>query len=323
MPFQITPQHEAIFSAFDRGETNIIIESVAGSGKSSTCEQLMRRIPERRDPLDLLCVSGVYLAFNKTTAEEFKSRVPRHLQSSTFHSLGFRALKNVLPERGRSTRVEGRKVSKLVWDSGCPQADVIPICRLVGLLKSVPPSGAEGHDGTSVAAAALAELHEISFSDESAAFRIATSVLTKSDADLKTIDFDDMLRLPVLLDAPFDTQDYVFVDEAQDTNEIQLEILTRLAKLPKQITDSFFSDNRPFLVHLKEHLTPAHPNSPTRFVFVGDPWQAIYGFRGANTDSMSRIAARFSCKSFPLSVSYRCPKAVVREAQKYMKETTV
>ena len=62
MPFQITPQHSDIFTAFDRGDTNIIIKSVAGSGKSSTCEQLMRRIPERRTPEALLMVSGVYLA---------------------------------------------------------------------------------------------------------------------------------------------------------------------------------------------------------------------------------------------------------------------
>ncbi len=304
MPFQITPQHADIFSAFDAGETNIIIQSVAGSGKSSTCEQLMRRIPLRRNPEDLLCVSGVYLAFNKTTADEFKTRVPAHLQSSTFHSLSFRALKQILPDRGRNVRVDGRKVSKLVWDSGCQQADVLPICRLVGLLKSVPSSGAAGHEG--VEPSALAELHEISFSDEKAAFRIAASVLAKSDADLKVIDFDDMLRLAVLLDAPFDQMDYVFVDEAQDTNEIQLEILERLQK-PKFVA-TYPEDNWRAGLSL------------TRFVFVGDPWQAIYGFRGANTDSMSRIASRFSCKSFPLSVSYRCPKAVVREAQKYMKD---
>jgi superfamily I DNA/RNA helicase len=98
-----------------------------------------------------------------------------------------------------------------------------------------------------------------------------------------------MLYMPVMLGVSFDHYNYIFVDEAQDTNDIQLDILDRL-RAPK-----------------------------SRFVAVGDPHQAIYGFRGANADSMSRIARRFSCDTYPLSVSYRCPKAVVREAQKFLK----
>jgi superfamily I DNA/RNA helicase len=50
-------------------------------------------------------------------------------------------------------------------------------------------------------------------------------------------------------------------------------------------------------------------------VAVGDPRQAIYGFRGADSDSLNNIAKTFNCVNLPLSISYRCPKAVVREAQ--------
>jgi superfamily I DNA/RNA helicase len=55
----------------------------------------------------------------------------------------------------------------------------------------------------------------------------------------------------------------------------------------------------------------------SRFVAVGDPHQAIYGFRGANSDALDKIVARFACRTLPLSVSYRCSKAVVAEAQKF------
>jgi superfamily I DNA/RNA helicase len=97
-----------------------------------------------------------------------------------------------------------------------------------------------------------------------------------------------MLYMPVMYGIAFNHYNYIFVDEAQDTNDIQLEILSRLCA-PR-----------------------------CRIVAVGDPHQAIYGFRGANADSMTRITERFSCKTFPLSVSYRCPKAVVKEAQRYL-----
>jgi superfamily I DNA/RNA helicase len=105
--------------------------------------------------------------------------------------------------------------------------------------------------------------------------------------DTSCIDFDDMLWLPVILGHKFSTLDWLFVDEAQDTNDIQIEILERS------------------LGH------------SSRFVAVGDPHQAIYGFRGANSDALDKIVARFACRTLPLSVSYRCSKAVVAEAQKF------
>jgi superfamily I DNA/RNA helicase len=55
-----------------------------------------------------------------------------------------------------------------------------------------------------------------------------------------------------------------------------------------------------------------------RIVSVGDPAQAIFGFTGAESDSLDRIRKDFDCVTFPLSVSYRCPKAVVTEAQTWV-----
>lgn len=43
--------------------------------------------------------------------------------------------------------------------------------------------------------------------------------------------------------------------------------------------------------------------------------QAIYGFRGAHTSSMPVMKKQFSMEELSLSVSFRCPKAVVRLAQ--------
>ena len=43
--------------------------------------------------------------------------------------------------------------------------------------------------------------------------------------------------------------------------------------------------------------------------------QAIYGFRGAHEDGMSRMKDHFSMTEYPLSCSFRCPKAIVEHVQ--------
>ena len=50
-------------------------------------------------------------------------------------------------------------------------------------------------------------------------------------------------------------------------------------------------------------------------VAVGDDFQAIYGFTGADADAMDLIKAAVNAKELPLNVTYRCPKVAVRRAQ--------
>lgn len=89
------------------------------------------------------------------------------------------------------------------------------------------------------------------------------------------ISYNDMERLFLkLLTDEREVQDYVkmhyrliMVDEFQDSNPIQLKIFNRLSEL---IADS---DGHSY--------------------WVGDPKQAIYGFRGADTDLVNSVATRF------------------------------
>lgn len=53
-----------------------------------------------------------------------------------------------------------------------------------------------------------------------------------------------------------------------------------------------------------------------RVLVVGDDRQAIYGFRGADSGSLDRLKAAMGAEELPLTVTYRCPKAVVAEAQR-------
>ena len=187
----------------------------------------------------------------------------------------------------RTSKVDGRRCAPWVYNAlGSTSPDALDTFRLIGLAKSVPQAPAD------VDLEALASSQGLSFDDPSLVFRTVLACLERSISDLSSIDFDDMLWLPVQLRLDFPASDWVFIDEAQDTNAIQLVILNALR-------------------------SPA-----TRYVFVGDPHQAIYGFRGAGTNSVDTIKSVFETINLPLSFTYRCPKAVVREAQKYCKILT-
>jgi superfamily I DNA/RNA helicase len=119
------------------------------------------------------------------------------------------------------------------------------------------------------------------------------------------IDYNDMIYLPALqLGKGWSgfRHQWIFVDEAQDLSKAQRIILQNLLA------------------------------KGGRLVAVGDEKQAIYGFRGADADSMRLLKEHFACKELPLSICYRCPKSHVDlakelvpqiEAAKTAKEGTV
>ena len=86
--------------------------------------------------------------------------------------------------------------------------------------------------------------------------------------------------------ASFDRFDNVLVDEAQDLSEIQHSALRKALK------------------------------KNGRLIAVGDPNQAVYGFRAAMSDSIERLKNGFGLEEMPLTISFRCAKNIVREAQR-------
>lgn len=120
------------------------------------------------------------------------------------------------------------------------------------------------------------------------------------------ITFDDMIWLPLKHNLPIPQVDLQIVDESQDLNRMQQELIYR---------------------------------SGRRILFVGDEHQAIYGFAGADAESMQRMRATLgapdwdnanpSCKSkgagrgcitLPLTVTRRCGRAIVMEARRSVPE---
>ena len=113
-----------------------------------------------------------------------------------------------------------------------------------------------------------------------------------------SVDFDDLLRLPVelfkrdseVLEHYQEHYQYILIDEYQDTNEVQYKLSKLLANRYKNI-----------------------------FV-VGDPSQSIYGFRGANFRNILDFEHNFKdTKVIMLEQNYRSTKNILDAANSVIK----
>lgn len=277
------------------------LRAVAGSGKTTTMVEAVKAILVAKPNADITCV-----AFNKTIATALATRMPSKVISKTMHSHGYGAWARMCKSKLKMADDKSREIwEELVPDKKDPALKLFsPVRRLASLLKGggiVPPSASTRYACTPVIP--CPDMHtfrmlceqsiveyDIEFDEDQ-----LTSVIALTNAFLElsinmahngVIDFDDMIYMPVVFNATFSKFDYVFIDEAQDINEVQRRMLHMLLR------------HRAILCA------------------VGDPNQAIYGFRGADYSSFDKIVAEFKCNLLPLSFSFRCPQLVVKEAQR-------
>lgn len=286
-----SPYQNTCFDFIANGRGNAIVKAVAGSGKTTTGVEMVKRIPTG---------SHIFLAFNKSIADELKGR---GINGRTFHSLTFSP---VTRAKGCSN-VESNKLRLIITDAvnndeqNMPRSPALNfmskrdsqmygnfIVRLVGLARN---SGVgclcqnipEVWQG-------LVEYHDLELDNEAATIErgieLAMQLLEWSNRSA-LLDFDDLLYFAVKDNISLPKFDYVFVDEAQDTNAIQRAILRKIMK------------------------------AGSRLIAVGDPAQAIYGFRGADSNSMDMIAQEFGAVELPLTVTYRCATSIVEYAKQW------
>jgi superfamily I DNA/RNA helicase len=225
---------KAIFEAVENTTDSLIIEAVAGSGKTTTIVEAIRHVPREQ--------SVVFLAFNKSIAEELKRRVVQpNAKCMTLHSLGLTAWKQHLAWGANDLEIDGKKVRNIVDSLELPYGEwTREMSKLVGLAKGagiVPQgldrytSGAALYDGLipddDSTWDELMEFYGVDY--EEVDLELVRKVLAMSIEQARAvIDFDDMLYMPIIAGAAFEKTDVVFLDEAQDVNGIQAEIVARM-----------------------------------------------------------------------------------------------
>lgn len=271
--------------------TNANLIAVAGSGKTTTLIEICK----------LLQGSTAFCAFNKKIADEvgYKLKmagVGNHVRAATFHSFGFQAWRQVAPR----VRVDAEKLEFICGDIGVPKylrgftKALASISKQAGVGMEFKLNDFEAYSGLVDHYDLDQKLSSEYATDEDAligdGIEWTMKLLAQSiEMNEKMIDFDDMMFAPLYHRAAFFQNDWVLIDEAQDTNT------TRRLMAREMLRDG------------------------GRLIAVGDPRQAIYGFTGADANSLDLIAQEFGCITLPLTVTYRCPKSVVRHAQRWVK----
>lgn len=318
---------------------HLIVQARAGTGKTTTLIggiKVMMGIdpgitpsPQQQAVWDCMALSkGVksicFVAFNKSIAEELKRRVPVGCEAMTMHGMGFKAVTRAFPK----VRVNEHRVDDII--ASLLNRDIRDIRRespvFVSATKQLVNLCKMNLSETDVESLnELVDHYDIEFegTDKAKVFDMVPKVLERC-RDVQRdgcIDFSDMIWLPVALNLPVYKYGVVLVDEAQDLSKVQQELAKRAGQ---------------------------------RLILCGDPSQAIYGFAGADSESMKRMGEELEgpknadcpdcqfgrlrkngfpcprcrttgrigtgCIILPLTVTRRCGKAIVIEAKKYVSD---
>lgn len=281
-----TPEQQAILSAGKDSKESMMVDAMAGTGKTTTLVMLAHALPPQ---------PAIALAFNVTIKKELERRFPSYWKIMTLNGLGHLAWMRALP-REKKIILDERKLGRLVTqtfkdyqyqgneDAWSSVRTLVSKAMQVGIVPASRPHKGFRPD-TLEQWAMLANENWLLDMGETE-IGLAREILTRSVAEgfEGTISFDDQVYLSVCFNGQFPRYGLLLGDEVQDWS-----VMNRVM---------------------------AQRTCSGRLILVGDPRQSIYSFRGADSDSMTRLRAlRTQWIDLPLSVTFRCPKVIVDRQQ--------
>ena len=329
------PFHRAIFDEIKTGKGHILINAVAGAGKTTTILEALKYVSRSKQV--------AFVAFGRDIAAELKKRAPWHVEVKTLNALGMkliawrvgavtfdekkgekiaRQISGLKAVEDRLAEIETLKNGPfdsedeaeallnereaLAAKTNALRGRVFTLTHAVGLAKAHLASNAAD-------VGAVMDRHDImpvTYDDEDCEANEAAEregrvefidqvlrCMSLAKKRRTVVDYDDQIWLPVVHGFTGLNLDVLFVDESQDMNLAQIEFVLR--------------------------CVIRKPNG--RIVAVGDPHQSAYSFRGAAADAFGVLRDRlledkYGVRELPLSVSYRCPTSIVALAQGYVPE---
>jgi superfamily I DNA/RNA helicase len=315
MAFKPSPYQQKIYDFLTDEKGNAVVSAVAGSGKTTTILNAMDLIPHDKTVL--------FLAFNRSIAQELKERVPQRstVHVKTVHGFGMSALNRDLSFEvfnGKYSKMlreimgfletsetDMEEAQKLIEPYGFKTDEMKMVYDMYVDWKEEQIENPKGYLSRVVQLCDLGRLNLINIEDEVIGIKQLEKIAKKHDVELvngecyrawmliklgiyytEKIDFTDMVFLPIIFKLRTYKYDYVFIDECQDLNACQRTLMLKAVKY-----------------------------ETGRFIAVGDPHQAIYGFSGADSDSFKKLTNIPNTIQLPLSVCYRCGKKIIEKAQ--------
>lgn len=304
-----------VFKKLAKTDRHLVIQAVAGSGKTSTIIRAIKMMEEKG-----LCHSMMFLAFNKkiqTHAEGLlkRKRVTK-CTARTFNSLGHSMLfgahigvrrfdpdkmskymDNQFQENAShllgTVSPDGMKKIKSRVNAACNYI------RNMGLLlntdydtKQYIQLITENYDR--IYENDLANNDRLTEKQIKKLAKLCIVAMQDLESDFETIDFVDQVRMITLYPELFSFRGLptiVFIDEAQDCGPYQLWFIEKIKQAGKRI------------------------------IAVGDRLQAIYGFRGADEYAMDKIVSTLGALELPLSITYRCKSYICSHINEQVRES--
>lgn len=254
-----------------RAGHNLKIEALAGTGKTTTLCEIAKALTPKR---------GLYLAFNKSIADEAKSRFPLNMDCRTAHSLAFRAAGR--PYQKRFGNITGKKAAEAlnlkdgVLGFSVTGTGVLAIETLMRFLRSADEQLTDKHVPPNL----LTRLE--SDKDKSTmcihATHYANQLWDKMRDTNSSLPVPHDLYLKLWsLEKPKLNVDFILFDEAQDADPVMLSVIQA---------------------------------QNCQKIYVGDRYQQIYSWRGA-VNAMNTIQTE---KTTPLCQSFRFGNVIANVA---------
>ena len=292
-----------------------------------------------------------FVAFNKTIAAELKRRVPEGVDAMTMHSMGLRALRAYLKCRPTFgvlhpqsvLGVNQYRVREIISGIGLnnrprllltpeemkPVERLVSLCKMNLVLDGVGTATAGYEESMRMKLEILASQYDVDLNgNEREVFDLVPRVLErcKDVARDGCVDFDDMIWLPIVLDLDVYRYDLLLVDEAQDLNRCQQQLALKAGRRliligdPKQAIYGFAGADSKSMARMEEILA-GNTYCMSRPSDQRHHWDCV----GVDSDfdeycmecgTPKPEVLDKGCTTLPLTITYRCGRAIVEEARK-------
>ena len=280
MNFKPSEYQTKIFDFVVKGTGNAVINAKAGSGKTTTLVESMKLIPQKEKVL--------FVAFNKSIEQELSSRLTdyENVTVKTYHGLGFNLLREFLGKK-KDIRLNEHKYTVYITNNIhnlMPESIELNKNNLRILknnLKMIVDFSRYNLCQSSSEIKNICNKYGIvPILDE---YNVVPQILEWGKNNLEEVDYTDMIWLCVENDIKtrLFKYDFIFIDEAQDSSIMQQALIKKCYK------------------------------RGTRFIAIGDDYQCINAFAGADYDAFKKLQSEPNTKILTLPITYRCPKVIV------------
>ena len=322
--FKLSTYQQNILNYIDNNTRNLLVDAKAGSGKTSTLLLIANKVYNQNKKC-------TFLAFNKSIVDELSKKLQNtDCMIKTIHSLGLSFIRSYLMKKfgmnNYTLNIDGLKLNKFMkplinhicgediknsfedtdYDTMKETFNDI-LDQFLKIIQFIRFYNVDITNEESVKNLIDTKCNCEYFIDPKRYglqnyYQVLTETMKYIDNTFKgetqdssgkyvfDIDFTDMTYFPVKLQIPVPYSvkqylDYILVDESQDLSILQQIFIKQLN------------------------------TGNSRYIFVGDKKQAIYGFTGADTNSIDNIKKNFVLEELPLNICYRCPEKVIKIAK--------